>query len=52
MSFFRNNSGVFNGKIDRKFVIALGGHYKKRFSPLSDVTTMKKVSELEFHGEY
>ena len=51
-SFFRNNSGVFNGKIDRKFLIALGSHYKKRFSPLSDVTTMKKFSELEFHGEY
>ena len=52
LSFFRNNSGVFNGKIDRKFLIALGSRYKNRFSPLSDMTTMKKFSELEFHGEY
>ena len=50
MSFFRNNSGVFNGKTSRKFLIALGSHYKNRSSPLRDVTTMKKFSELEFHG--
>ena len=52
VSFFRNNSGVFNGKTSRKFLIALGSHYKNRSSPLRDVTTMKKFSELEFHGEY
>ena len=43
VNFFRNNSRVYSGKIGRKLLMALGSHYKNRWSPLCDVTTDEEV---------
>ena len=50
MTFFKNNSRVFSGKIGRKLLMALGSHYKNRWSPLCDPILMKRFSELRALG--